>query len=186
MAIGFLQHHSTRALKAAALAALGALLYLFFRGPGEPFATRSDTDQQVHLGEEIGAGRQELTLCFWDGTELSLLPTSRALVTALDEHATRVEVREGPIQARVAKESGVNLMLRVGPYQLYTKQATFDVAWDERRGWMTVRVRRGQVTVEGDETATGIVASLRPGVMHHFDRGSATKPRREFVREYAR
>jgi ferric-dicitrate binding protein FerR (iron transport regulator) len=91
------------------------------------------------------------TLRFSEGSELELLPRSRAHVLDSRPEGASVRLDDGSVVCRFVERARAAWTIEAGPFRVDTGSADLEVTWDAAALVMTVRVRRGQAVVQGSQ-----------------------------------
>jgi len=92
---------------------------------------------------------------FSDGTNLSIEPSARARIAAVDANGARVFVEVGTIEVAVVHRIRSNWHFVAGPFDVLVTGTAFRVEWDPVKTRFTLTMRDGHVVVSGGIAGTG-------------------------------
>ncbi|HYQ15534.1 MAG TPA: FecR domain-containing protein [Polyangiaceae bacterium] len=163
-----------------AAAAAAAALYHFAR-PHTPLEATLGT-HPLAVGEWVSATEVAAPpIHFSDGSEVTLLPGSRARLATLDAVGAHLVLESGAANVRVTPNHGARYRLSLGPFAVDVTGTRFDVGFRPSDELFTLALHEGKVSVSGCVLGEGrtllagesLSASCRAG---HFEISALGSP----------
>ena len=151
---------------AVAAATVVALWVTVLRKPSpdrqpQALAYRIDGGTVVEGGYLRESGHAGMTVLFNEGSRFSLTPGTRGQIRAVDREGARLAVDHGVASFQVTPSDKRRWLVDVGPFLVTVKGTVFTVSWDPLSEQFELRLRHGQVVVNGPVSAGEI--ALRAG-----------------------
>ncbi|MES1209213.1 MAG: FecR domain-containing protein, partial [Pseudomonadota bacterium] len=123
-------------------------------------------------GGVLAAHNGPVELLFTDGSRVDMQPAARLSVNARDAAGSDIRLVDGTIDVDVRHRPGTSWTFQAGAYAVNVKGTSFLLAWNERDGRLTLRMKTGLVTV----TAPGGAAPRSVAAGESLTLGGATPP----------
>jgi hypothetical protein len=106
-------------------------------------------------------GHAGMKVVFNEGSRFDLAPGTRGRIRAVDREGAHMAIEHGTASIRVTQGGGRRWLVDVGPFLVTVKGTAFTVSWDPLGEQFDLRLRHGQVVVNGP-LSSGEIA-LRAG-----------------------
>jgi len=88
-------------------------------------------------------------LVFSDKSRVSLSPSTKMAVLAMDSHGARVALKSGDLEVSVEPRQGSSWRFEAGPFTVAVKGTAFHLGFEAERGRLALQMREGTVEVRG-------------------------------------
>jgi hypothetical protein len=166
---------------AAALVMAGALLWWAPWTPGENHAPAHATapllgTKVVSVGQEILAAENAQVLSFENGTRATFERQSSGKLSKLSADTVELTLEQGSLAMEVERKEGRSWIIKSGKFRVYVIGTAFSVRREADTGRFKVRVKRGQVRIQGPELK-GAELLLEAGEEFDWQPSSKEDPR---------
>lgn len=106
--------------------------------------TSVGTEQDIEAPADAPA-----QLVFSDQSHVSLSPSTKMAVLAMDSHGARVVLASGALDVSVVPRQGSSWRFEAGPFTVSVKGTAFHLGFEATRGRLALQMREGVVEVRG-------------------------------------
>jgi hypothetical protein len=120
-------------------------------------------------------------LVFSDESKVTLAPSARIAVLAMDAHGARLALASGELEVAVTPRSDSSWRFEAGPFRVAVKGTAFHLGYEAARGRLRLQMHKGVVEVSGPAPARRLTLRAGESVELFATAVAATPPAAEVV-----
>jgi len=131
------------------LAAAGVVAWTVGHWPAPALSYTIDGAAPAPGGYVQSSAGHEPRLAFSDGTNVDVLPRTRARVVEVGRRGARLMLEDGRAHVQVAHRPGADWQVQAGTYVIHVHGTAFFVEWSASQSRLDVQMESGVVSVDG-------------------------------------